>query len=149
METLCSIGHAWGFQQEEGRGAGGGLLGAAPSPVHQRSLRAAASHSGLPGDRGASGTRPERGDLAGLLHSPAASLVRINTRALLGGNGFETLLSDFQLSAYTNRSRRLFYLDSRYKCWARHVTLNRCGFDTCSCFLRFTFKWLTLFFWYL
>lgn len=49
METLCSIGHARGFLEGE---EGGALI-----PTRERSLRAAASHSRLPGDRGATDTR--------------------------------------------------------------------------------------------
>lgn len=62
METLCSIGHARGFlwvgrgggwRWSRSRGGGGG----AAIPARERSLRAATSHSRLPGDRGATDTR--------------------------------------------------------------------------------------------
>lgn len=53
METLCSIGHARGFLEGE--------EGGAPIPTRERSLRAATSHSRLPGDRGATDTRRRGG----------------------------------------------------------------------------------------
>jgi len=40
-------------------GSSGGGGREAPIPTRERSLRAAAPHSHLPGDRGATGTRPE------------------------------------------------------------------------------------------
>lgn len=53
METLCSIGHAWGFLEGERRGS---------IPMRERSLRAATSHSRLLGDRGATDTRLGAGE---------------------------------------------------------------------------------------
>ena len=41
----------------------GGSSREVPIPMRKRSLRAAASHSHLPGDRGATGTRPESEEL--------------------------------------------------------------------------------------
>lgn len=55
METLCSIGHARGFLEVGEEEEDGGRR--APIPARERSLRAATSHSRLPGDRGATDTR--------------------------------------------------------------------------------------------
>lgn len=76
--------------------------GAAPFPTRRRSLRAATSHSHLPGDRGASGTRLERGDLDRDFQTQLqAFVILLNIMALFlkkKKKGFETLHSDFLLS---------------------------------------------------